>query len=86
MTSMPYIGITIQSDHTTFMTTQLKLIIRHIRIATLSLLRRSLRLVSESLKATAYFTLVKPIGKLKYTAAVWSPWLDIDTYCRNTKS
>ena len=60
-----YLGITIQSDlkwsnHIHNITTKAN--------RTLSLLRRNLKSVSQSLKETAYFTLVRP--QLEYAAAV----------------
>ena len=68
-----YLGITIQSDlkwsnHIHNITAKAN--------RTLSLLRRNLKSVSQSLKETAYFTLVRP--QLEYPAAVWSPWLNKD--------
>ena len=68
-----YLGITIQSDlkwsnHIHNVTAKAN--------RTLSLLRRNLKSVSQSLRETAYFTLVRP--QLEYVAAVWSPWLNKD--------
>ena len=71
-----YLGITIQSylkwsNHIHNVTAKAN--------RTLSLLRRNLKSVSQSLKETAYFTLVRP--QLEYVAAVWSPWLTCT--CKN---
>ena len=68
-----YLGITIQSDlkwsnHIHNVTAKAN--------RTLSLLRRNPKSVSQSLKETAYFTLVRP--QLEYVAAVWSPTLNKD--------